>query len=328
MSKRGGTIAIIAVICILLAFHAVLQAGIDNFRDSTFPKVSKEVEESPLYLLGVVLGEFRAVLADIYWIKLDEYFHGGIPHRLEHLIGVSHDEGDSELEAMLEAMEEGSLGEEDLHLDHVHIHGHEHGHEHTLQDISSINEIESAELSHMKDESGNPYLISRRDKLYLLPGNRESILHSAAGGVADEELIPLIKIITIFDPRFINAWETGAWYLIRRMNMPEEGIKLLEQGISQNPENVQLLQSMGYFKAIIFKEYEEALPYLNKAMKLAASKPERDDFEIAQILRVRGTCYRMLGQYRDALTDWQQVALIFPTDKGAQNQITQLKALK
>jgi tetratricopeptide (TPR) repeat protein len=323
MSKRGATITIIAAICILLAFHAVLQANIDKFRGRTFPAVSTEVEDSPLYLLGAVLGEFRAILADIYWIKLDEYFHGGIPHRLEHLIGVSHDEGDSALEAMLEAMEEGTLGDKGVHSEHKHEH--EHGQE--FNSVTNIKELIGTKLAKMKDESGKLYLVSRRDKLYLLPGNKDSILNSAAGGMADAELIPLIKIITVFDPRFINAWETGAWYLIRRMDMPEEGLKLLEEGIAQNPENIQLLQSMGYFKAIIFKEYAEALPYLNKALKLSAALPERDDFLMAQVFRVRGTSYRMLGQYQDALTDWQQVALVFPDDKGSQNQISQLKSL-
>ncbi len=66
------------------------------------------------------------------------------------------------------------------------------------------------------------------------------------------------------------------------------------------------------------KDYTQALPYLNAALKLEPNN--------SQALQVRGYCYYALGQYQNALLDYQKLSSLNPSDSKLTAFVGQINA--
>lgn len=87
----------------------------------------------------------------------------------------------------------------------------------------------------------------------------------------NESLMPLIRLITILDPHFVQAYDFGAYHLAVNLKKKKESMKFLQEGITNNPEAFELVWEYG-FLLYLDKKYSEALPFLMKARTLRSQK--------------------------------------------------------
>lgn len=94
-----------------------------------------------------------------------------------------------------------------------------------------------------------------------------------------ERMMPMMETVVALDPHFIEAYALGAWHLaynVTAMFASQEvkqkyihqGIRLLEQGIKNNPRSSKLYAELGY--TMYFRkvgEWEKAAYYLGEAVK-------------------------------------------------------------
>ncbi len=87
----------------------------------------------------------------------------------------------------------------------------------------------------------------------------------------NESLMPLIRLITILDPHFVQAYDFGAYHLAVNLNKREESMKFLKEGLTNNPDSFELNWEYG-FLFYFNKKYSESLPFLMKARTLRSQK--------------------------------------------------------
>lgn len=87
----------------------------------------------------------------------------------------------------------------------------------------------------------------------------------------NEPIMPLIRLITLLDPHFVQAYDFGAFHLAVDLKRPEQGMKFLAEGVANNPNSFDLNWEYGFLLSYS-KKYEQALPYLFKARELREQK--------------------------------------------------------
>jgi tetratricopeptide (TPR) repeat protein len=80
------------------------------------------------------------------------------------------------------------------------------------------------------------------------------------------ELLPWYRAQTIINPLDVPAYVNGAFFLADFAKKPEEARDFLEEGIRRNPENPELLEAAGRLYFEKWKDYDSAIPYLEKAI--------------------------------------------------------------
>lgn len=84
-------------------------------------------------------------------------------------------------------------------------------------------------------------------------------------------IMPLIRLITLLDPHFVQAYDFGAYHLAVNLKKHKESIAFLEEGLANNPNSFDLNWEYGF---LMYKDksYERALPYLLKAREFRSAK--------------------------------------------------------
>ena len=127
----------------------------------------------------------------------------------------------------------------------------------------------------------------------------------------NEPIMPLIRLVTILDPHFVQAYDFGAFHLAVNLKKREESIKFLQEGITNNPDAFELNWEFG-FLLYYDKKYSEALPFLFKARTLRKKKtPVYEDWlkivwidsRIIKILEAKGR-NKDAEFYRKELNDY------------------------
>ncbi len=80
-------------------------------------------------------------------------------------------------------------------------------------------------------------------------------------------LYHILDITTSLDPRFINAYNFGSFFLATWANDKKEGIELAEKGIKNNPENWKPAFELGFIY-YMKHDYENAYKYFSLANTL------------------------------------------------------------
>jgi len=94
-----------------------------------------------------------------------------------------------------------------------------------------------------------------------------------------ERMLPMMETVITLDPQFIEAYALGAWHLAynvtvmfhsveEKMKYIDQGIRLLEKGIKNNPRNSKLYMELGfsmYFRKL--SDWEKAAYYLGESTK-------------------------------------------------------------
>lgn len=82
----------------------------------------------------------------------------------------------------------------------------------------------------------------------------------------NKDMLGLMKMITALDPRFEEAYSTGAYILMYGYHDTPKSISYLSQGLAANPKSQELNQLAAIFYAHNLKQPERALPYARKAV--------------------------------------------------------------
>lgn len=105
------------------------------------------------------------------------------------------------------------------------------------------------------------------------------------------DLLPLLRAITYLDPHFVAAYDLHG-FLLAKQNKPEQGVRILTEGIRNNPRHFQLYEAVGMIYARALSRPADAEPYFAKAAALAP-----DDFDR---VRLRRTLERLRLREPDA----------------------------
>lgn len=134
-----------------------------------------------------------------------------------------------------------------------------------------------------------------------------------------EAIIPIVRLVTWFDPRNIDVYTTGAWHLDYnfvddRTQLSDKryipaSIALLKEGIRHNPDIWDLYFELGwthYNKKLM--DYEKAREYI----ELACTKPGRDPNTGRRtdrpefVDRMLAHAYEKVGRFEDSIDQWHK----------------------
>jgi hypothetical protein len=86
------------------------------------------------------------------------------------------------------------------------------------------------------------------------------------------QALPLFRLMTWSNPHFIPAYVAGASLLAHQPGKLEEGLEFLREGEKNNPESIEIQTEIGELMTVNQRRYAAALPYLQKAIALAAAR--------------------------------------------------------
>ncbi|WFB37690.1 hypothetical protein P3T73_07945 [Kiritimatiellota bacterium B12222] len=197
-------------------------------------------EEMNHSALGIVLGEFRTSLSDMFYMQTENFLHYGVafvPHEHE-----KHSEASEMVSEWTEVDDEAGEDEHAMHEGHDHEHivdhdedvhgegheGHEgHGHEH-----EELTVIPSAE----HDFRAWVGEMHRAIKPWQAPGEAHRV-------ASDAEVVPLFRMMTLADPHYVKGYQVGA-YWIQQLDA-EAASKFLAEGLQNNPDSFELYLMRG-----------------------------------------------------------------------------------
>ncbi len=87
----------------------------------------------------------------------------------------------------------------------------------------------------------------------------------------NEAIMPLIRLITLLDPHFVQAYDFGAYHLAVDLKRHKESMQFLEEGLANNPNSFDLNWEYGFLK-YRDEDYKTALKYLLKARENRAQR--------------------------------------------------------
>lgn len=114
-----------------------------------------------------------------------------------------------------------------------------------------------------------------------------------------EYLWRIYDVITDLDPRYEDAYLTGALIMAVDMGDTDMAIRLLEKGAARNREDWIYPLEAGYYAWINLEDYERADRYFARAGAIPGSPPS--------IPRIRAGLAEYSGSVRDALRMWLDI---------------------
>lgn len=88
----------------------------------------------------------------------------------------------------------------------------------------------------------------------------------------ERDLMSMYRMITTLDPRFVEAYDIGAYQLVQNFHKVDEGLAYLDEGVRNNPDSAQLRFEKA-FLLYFLKRYREAAAEAGLAMALYAPDP-------------------------------------------------------
>jgi tetratricopeptide (TPR) repeat protein len=104
------------------------------------------------------------------------------------------------------------------------------------------------------------------------------------------ELLPWYRTQTAVNPNDTSAYVNGAFFLADFNGKFDEALAFLHEGVVNNPENPDVHLAIGRLYIEKWKKYDEAIPYLEKAVALGREIQNRDQSQD----RVVGNSYVFL----------------------------------
>lgn len=130
-----------------------------------------------------------------------------------------------------------------------------------------------------------------------------------------EPVIGICRMIVQLDPKFVEAYNTGAW--IASMNGQDDvALQFYRQGIERNPDSYELLIALGYSFYWLHKgDVKAGLPHLKRAAELPSP---------AHVKRVYARGLAKAGKTQEAIEQWRKVLKEFPDDRFAPKELQKL----
>lgn len=287
-----GVMALAGAVCAAAALRPALLKN--SAYQPAFALTDEVREEVNTSAFATILGEARASMADLMWIKTERYLHRGVAYK-PHL----------DADAMAhtgEVVRQTGHDEHDEHDTHEGPGGHPH-HGEALQALVP-------DRAH--DYRGFIGTLQREIQPWKGPDQPDE--HTAG-----DELVPWYRLLTYSDPHHWRGYMIGTWWLSRMEKDPgavAEAARFIEEGIRNNPGVFQLELMAGRLQ-IQQEHWREALASFEKTIQMAlkirpASGKETpawsdsDEEDFAAALRyVPSIQWRKLG---DAAGAWASLA--------------------
>jgi tetratricopeptide (TPR) repeat protein len=106
-------------------------------------------------------------------------------------------------------------------------------------------------------------------------------------------------IITELDPRFIDAYQTGALFLFHEGRNPEAALRFLNIGIARNPAEWILPTDAGFYCWINLKDYKRAEQYFQQALAMPGAP--------SLLRRMLAGIQVRIGEKEAAYLMWKQI---------------------
>ncbi len=110
----------------------------------------------------------------------------------------------------------------------------------------------------------------------------------------------LVELITELDPKFLGAYRLSALVITEDLEQYEEGVRLLEKGVRNNPDDFWLTYELGFIQDHEGRDYQEA----QKWFQLAASLPGADE----RAARFAADSAAKGGNIEDGIKLWKELA--------------------
>lgn len=114
----------------------------------------------------------------------------------------------------------------------------------------------------------------------------------------------LMFVLIEYDPHDVENISGLAW-LLDGYGETARAIQVYQRGIRLNPNRYDIYYDLGY-AYFNKRQYEQALPYLEKAVTFANVPPF--------VWKTLAHCYERLGQLERSLHTWQKVKQLDPSD--------------
>jgi len=219
------------------------------------------------------LGEARRLFSQYSFMTADIYLHGGF----------YPDDYDIVHKGTSPMHEQNGAG----HEKHEHIEGHEvfghHEHEHDedAEGAGPAGGRKVEEVAGIPKWNILPYI---GDALHI---SRHIHLH----GEEEKEVLPWLYYAVRLDPHNVTAYSIGGYWLGRRLGKVDEAIKLLAEGIRNNPYAMDLYYDIGRLYFFEKKDTARALIFFKKALRLLESG-EYDRFDKNKVYLALSACYK------------------------------------
>lgn len=146
----------------------------------------------------------------------------------------------------------------------------------------------------------------------------------------ERDLMAMYKMVTMLDPRFIEAYDIASYQLVENFKKPEEGLAYLDEGLQNNPDSA-LLHFDKAFLLQHLKRYQEAVAEANKAMVLYAPDPvallqadPTEQIDFLNACRVMAQSYEAMGN-KPMETHLRRIMLMLrPDDDVAKRRLTEM----
>jgi len=137
----------------------------------------------------------------------------------------------------------------------------------------------------------------------------------------DEALMPLVRLITWLNPRFVDAYALGGQWLAFHFNRPHEAVAFYEEGIRNNPQDFDLHNGAAWVYWRWLHEYPRAIALAHQAAGLAP-----DDLHRFQALWLEAHVRMTVGDRTGAIQAWRAVGRIPGYEQGAATWIARIQA--
>jgi len=250
----------------LAALVGIIGSGV--FASTLTPVLNPPVQPGDLnaheeYASASLLGQFRTNFSAWLWLRTDLYLHNGVEMRQ-----MTEEEKKSGLES--------TSAKDDGH--------------HKLMDESTVLTIIPPRERDFRGVFGD---IERATSAY-----KDMHDHSHNDPRA---ALPLYRLMTWFDPTFIQGWVTGAGVL--QWDQGKEGKQgalkaatYLKEGLKDNPKSVAILNELGQVYAARLHNFKSAIEYLEQARAVGRQKDEvakqNEQESLEEAYRWLGLCYR------------------------------------
>lgn len=236
-------------------------------------------------ILYRILGNIGNIFSDYSYINADVYYHGGI-----YNIGQ----------------------EEDKHM--------EHGADNVL-----INNGKEYRNTHIINEKGEKTKAISKLNILAYIGEKAHISeHIHLHGDEKRELIPWLYYAVRLNPNNINAYVIGGYWIGRQLQEPNEAIKFLKEGLTNNPNSWKIYNQIGNIYFTEKEDYKQALFNFQKANKLLTDT-NSDKFDQRDVYTFTAACYEKLGEINKSMEFYNKVLMLFPNSKDLKEKITSLQ---
>jgi len=127
-----------------------------------------------------------------------------------------------------------------------------------------------------------------------------------------KELIPWYQLLTKFNPHYVQAYTTGAFFMSDFAREPTKALAFLELGAKPNPWSFEIQSALGKLHFDYFKQYDLAADALAKSVELAKEEKaylarrggefdEKQEQMLAETYLFLARSYEELGEYDKGL---------------------------